>query len=142
MAEGPAERRPKVVVLGLQALQPRALRRSMEGRSSLLRQRQEERAMTRLYLLRLTSCLKLLVAELTNGLQQAEPWLTLRSRILPQQALFEQSIQSAKDVKAPVGVDDGLNGLERCTAREDGQSPEQDLVLRDQQVIAPGDGVA
>src|SRR5215207_1153186 len=112
MAEGPAERRPKVVVLGLQALQPRALRRSMEGRSSLLRQRQEERAMTRLYLLRLTTCLKLLEPELADGLQHAEARLTVQFHILPQEALFEQSLQSSEDVEAPVGVGHGLNGLE------------------------------
>ena len=56
--------------------------------------------------------------------------------------MLAQPLHPAKDVELPIGVGDRLSRLQGAAADEDGEAPEQHLLLRLQQVVTPGDGVA
>src|SRR4051812_49036404 len=86
--------------------------------------------------------LKLLQTVLADGLQHAEARLAVRTFRLRKEALGGQRGYAVQDVEpeGSVRVADGLSGLQRAAA-EDGQPAEQHLLVRLQEIVAPGDGV-
>ena len=46
-----------------------------------------------------------------------------------------------KTSSVPLRIDDRLGGFERAAAREDRQSPKERLLVRGEQIVAPGNGV-
>ena len=80
--------------------------------------------------------------ELAHRLQHPEARLALDALLLAQQALVDQRGNAVEDIERPLRVDDRLGRLQRAAAGEDGQAAEEDLLLRGEQVVTPGDGVA
>ena len=63
--------------------------------------------------------------------------------LLPQQALLHQRRHAVQDVdRQVVPAGDRLGRLQREATDKDGEPAKETLVLRGQQVVAPGDGVA
>ena len=86
--------------------------------------------------------------KLADGLQHAEPWLALRLLLhpLPQQVLIHQRLDPIEDIhlqrlEGTRGrVTDRLGRFQCAAPHKDRQPPEQRLLSRLQQVVAPGDG--
>ncbi len=80
--------------------------------------------------------------ELSHGLQHGEAGFTPWARFLSHQALLAQPFQAGEGIERPIVVADCLRRVERATAGKDGQAAEEDLLLRREQVVTPGDRVA
>ncbi len=102
----------------------------------------------------LAALLQPLQRELADRLQHPVPGLAVERLLLPQQALLDQRLDAVQDHQVErrqrdrrgararrIAGTDRLGGLQGA-APEDGQPPEQRLLVRRQQVVAPGDGVA
>ena len=87
---------------------------------------------------------QLLQPEFPNRLQHQVPRLVIRSVLLSQQALLHQRRHAVQDVDLEIvpAAGDCFRRLQRESADEDGESAEERLFLRRQQVVGPGDGVA
>src|SRR4051812_43621477 len=84
---------------------------------------------------------KLLERKLANGFQYAESRHPVSLLSLTDEALVDERRQVLKDVKLAIGIDDGFGPLQSEATCEHGQTTEEALLLRREQVIAPGDGV-
>jgi hypothetical protein len=94
--------------------------------------------------LQLVALLESLEGELADRGQAAEPRLASAGLGAQDEALVDQGGQGIEDLDAEraIGIADRLGRLQRPAAHEHGQAPEQRLLGRREQVVAPGDGAA
>ena len=81
---------------------------------------------------------------LAERLEHDEARVAVVGHALDEQAVVDERGDAVEDVDAEVlaGVADGLGRLERAAAGEDREAPEQRLLGRRQQVVAPVDRAA
>ena len=136
----PAERRPEIVVLRLQPRQPRRLLRAGQCGLRLLREREEVRGVRRAIASILVARPQPLARVFADRLQHPEAGLAVRVALLPQQALPQQAATaSSTSTAALLAAADRGDRLQPRAAREDRQAPEERLLRRREQPIAPGD---
>ncbi len=136
----PRHRRAEVVKIGVQAVQLRHLLWSVAGRASSFGTLLEDGDVRPANVVRLTAPLELLEGERPNRLQHPEPNLVGRVSATSEQALVNQGGD------APQHVHPGATGrrnyplgrVQGEASGEDGKAPEQCLLLRRQEVVAPG----
>ena len=85
---------------------------------------------------------QLLQPILAHRLQHAEARLALDSLLLAQQTLVDQRGHAGEDIERPIRTRHRLRRLDRAAAGKDRQPAEEDLLLRGEQIVAPGDGIA
>ena len=124
----PIKRRPKVVMVGLQPVQP-FLRAAAQVRLGLLRERQEMMGMPPAYAVRLARLLETLAGELTDRFQHPEAFLASAH-----EALVDKSLK-----RVEVGVRDRLSRLDGAAPCKNGKGGKEPLLLRAEQVVAPFD---
>jgi hypothetical protein len=96
------------------------------------------------YLFVLGGCLEALAAELADGCEHAEARCAFDGLEASHEALIGKGLHPGEDVDL-CAIDptrDRLGRLEVEALDEDRQPPEEALLLRCQQVVAPGDGIA
>ena len=126
-------------MLELQSIQPAASVWPAQARLGALGQRQEVLGMATSQRLELAGPGELFEAEFTNRLEHAQAQLTVGGAHRSQQVLGHQRIDQVEDLAL---VADGCRRLEAAAADEDRQAAKQRLLVRLEQVVAPGDGVA
>src|ERR671913_2302885 len=86
---------------------------------------------------------QLLQTKLAQGLQQQVARLTVLPRLPPNQAFVHEGADALQEIepgaRREVVPGDGLGGIQGEPAYEDGQAPEQALLVRVEQVVAPAD---
>ena len=138
----PRQRRPDIVVLLLEPIQPRHLLRALELRLRLLRQPHEVAGMLLLQGCRFATRRQLLPGVLMDGFQQPEARLAVGTFALLEQALPQEGLHRCLRVP-PRGAGNlahAGDGFQRTPAHERGQAPEHLLLLRVQQGVAPING--
>jgi hypothetical protein len=103
---------------------------------------QEVRGMDLVRRVVLGAFVQLLQRVLADRLQHGEAGFTIRSGLVPQQALLAQPLHPTEGVERAVMVPNGLGRLQRATTREDGQTAKQDLLVGLEQIVRPGNRVA
>src|SRR5688572_14198603 len=88
-----------------------------------------------------TACRKQLASVLMDGLQHGESRLDGKARHPLHEALIEQSGQTGKDIDGR-WIRDCLGGLDRPALGKDAESDKELLLLRRQEIVAPGDSGA
>src|SRR5258708_27673986 len=100
------------------------------------------------HVLRLAAGEQTLVREVANRLERPEARplvLPVRRRLCLQQTLFHQARQPRERTRVRGrlrGSADRIDGLRREAAGKDRQPPEELLLVRRQELLAPGDGLA
>src|SRR5713101_7589620 len=127
----PTERGSQVIVFLLESIEPLQLLCTGELWSSRLGQREMIPGMSLLDPLHLSTGSQLLLSILANGLEHHQarfaPWLrALEDQVVVQQLLH--AIQHRRRA-APQHTAHGLHGLQRATAHEDREQPEEPLLV-------------
>ncbi len=141
----PDEGSPEVVVLRGQAADRQGrVQPALEGRPELLRHPQIPRGVTQPHLLLLAGRRQSLQPVLADGFEHGEAWLAVRLLLLDQQAAVRrggEAVQRRRPGAVPL-TRDGLRRLHGPAASEDRQPAEERLLVRREQVVAPGDGLS
>ena len=143
VGEPPLQRRPKIVVIGVQANQPGGPVVPSQAGLAPLSEVQETRRVSPPEVGLLAGRCQLLQPELADRLQHREARLAIRTFSLAQKALGGQRRHAVQHVEAErsVRIADGLGSLQGAAADEDRQAAVERLLLGREQVVAPGDGV-
>src|SRR5215210_149261 len=143
MPYSPRERRPHVVVLLFQLVQPRRILWAPELRLGFFRQGQEVFGMGASYGFCVVALLELFQRELADGLEHHEARLGTLAFLLPQQALVQERGNYIQRVLGKVSswVAHRLYGLQGAPARESRQPRKERLLPLVEHLVAPRDGV-
>src|SRR5688500_2583268 len=81
-------------------------------------------------------------AELAHRLEQGKPRIATRLLSSTKLACIDERRPPFQRVKITFSIADGVDRFQRAPASEDREPPEEGLLLRGEQIMAPGDGVA
>ena len=114
---GPVERGPQIVMLGLQAIEPDQLLAAAQLRRRAVRDGEEMGRVPLAGGVGLRGGFELLQPKLADRLQHHEARLVIRPVRLPQQAVLDQPFQAVADIEVAVRVGHRLGRLERGSPR-------------------------
>src|SRR5207249_11388229 len=139
--ERPAQRRPDVVVLGLEEVEPALGLPPDELRLRLPGPLRDDREQAVLACLELAGLGEALEAVLPDDLEHAEARFLVARVGAPDEALVDERAVGLEhvDTERPIRVAAGLRVLEPPAAGEHREPPEVRLLERVQEVVAPGD---